>query len=328
MEFELVTTEFVLNNLNEFPLLDVRSSNEFDAGHIQGAINFPVLNNEERASVGTCYKQQGHDAAVILGYKLVGNKFHEYISSANKLFPQKKIMMHCWRGGLRSKIMANLLQTASFEIKILEGGYKSYRQHVLQTFEQQFKLKILGGYTGSKKTALLNEMKNNGKQTIDIEALANHRGSAFGNIGLPPQPTQEQFENNLAFEMYKLNLNQNIWIEDESRMTGILQTPTNLYDQMRNAEIYFLQIPFEQRMENILDEYAKYGIDLLIASTQKLKKRLGDLKTNQAISYLSNGNLSDWLKIVLAYYDKTYDYGLQQREKGKIVFIESLKDIK
>lgn len=319
MKLRSVEINEFLNLAEKLPILDARSEGEYEYGHIPGAFSFPILNNEERTLVGTCYKEKGHQAAVILGYELVGGKFHQYIKKAYELFPKKNILVHCFRGGLRSRILSDLLHSAGFDITLLNGGYKSYRQYVLQTCNMPLKLKVLGGYTGSAKTVILHRLKAKGLQVLDIEALANHRGSAYGNIAMPAQPTQEHFENILADDIVKLDHSKTIWIEDESRMTGMIKMPDALYDQLRMAPLYFIKIPFEQRMEKIIKEYGQFDRQLLIDATQKLKKRLGDLRMRDAVGFLEQGNYQEWLKIVLAYYDKTYLYGIMLREKDDII---------
>jgi tRNA 2-selenouridine synthase len=152
-------------------------------GHIPGAINFPLLDNEERAKVGTCYKEKGNYAAVLMGYELVGHKFQEYIKNAAALSPAKAVNIHCYRGGLRSTIMANLLVSAGFEVNLLSGGYKAYRKRVHEILEQPRRIVVIGGLTGAGKTELLLKLKAAGEQVVDLEALAKHRGSSFGAIG-------------------------------------------------------------------------------------------------------------------------------------------------
>jgi tRNA 2-selenouridine synthase len=194
---------------------------------------------------------------------------------------------------------------------------------VLARLDSELSLKVIGGYTGSGKSVILNDLHSKGEQVIDLEKLANHRGSAFGAIGLGEQPTQEQFENELASAMTRLDLSRVTWIEDESRMTGRLKMPDRLYEQIRNAPVYFVDKNFEERARYILDTYGKFDTGLLLASTQKLKKRLGDLRMRQAVAHLENGEMYEWVAIVLAYYDKTYAYGLSSRDPSAITYVTS-----
>jgi tRNA 2-selenouridine synthase len=223
-----------LNTDNEsIPIIDVRSPKEFAQGHIPGAHNLPLFSDAERALVGTCYKQKGKEPAIKLGLEIVGLKMTSFVEDAAKMAPGKKIMLHCWRGGMRSSCMAWLLELTGFQVAILKGGYKAYRNYVLSVFQKDFKLKVLGGRTGSGKTHLLQLVQDKGKQIIDLEAIAHHKGSAFGKIGFAAQPTSEQFENDLARKLQMLDLQHEIWIEDESKGIGRCFIPLNFLQTMR-----------------------------------------------------------------------------------------------
>ena len=312
--FKIIPIQSLLN-LPETPfLLDVRSEGEFEQGHIPGAISFPILNNEERKLVGTCYKQKGHNAAVLLGYELVGPKFTSYLKHAYKHFVGKEIYMHCWRGGLRSRIMANLLSSAGFEVNLIQGGYKSYRHEALAYLNTTLDLQVLGGLTGSGKTEILESLAHTGAQVLDIEKLANHKGSAFGAIGLPEQPTQEQFENNIFAHCFHFNSQKPIWVEDESRLIGRLQVPTGVYAGIREGFVHFLDYSFEERLAHIIAEYGVFEKQILIATTAKLKKRMGDLINRQAIDALEIGDVATWAGLVLSHYDKQYYFGFSKRD--------------
>ena len=177
------------------PLLDVRSPAEFEQGHIPGAINVALFTNEERARVGTIYKTQGKDEAVLEGLRIVGPKMASIVEQALELAPERKLKVHCWRGGMRSGSVGWLLRQAGFSVEVLNGGYKAYRQKVLQELANPFNFVVVGGPTGSGKTHVLKALQNSGEQVIDLEGLAHHRGSAFGHMGLEEQPSSEYFEN-------------------------------------------------------------------------------------------------------------------------------------
>jgi len=309
--------EFISEAQNGY-ILDVRSEGEYEQGHIPSAFSFPLLKNEERVLVGTCYKQKGNFEAVLLGYELVGPQFSDIIRNAKSKFGEKPLFVHCWRGGLRSRIMTNLLATAGFQVYLLKGGYKNYRNFVLETFSKPYNFQVLSGYTGSGKTEILHFLKSNGKNTIDLEALANHRGSAFGGLGFSAQPTQEQFENNLAFELVKFNDKEEVWIEDESRLIGQIQIPNAIYELYRIAPLFFMDLPIEIRSNFILKDYGGIEKRELIESTLKIKKKLGDLRTRMAIQAIEEGDLNAWVLEVLYYYDRAYDTGLKSKNNKSI----------
>jgi tRNA 2-selenouridine synthase len=304
------------------PIIDVRSEGEFAHAHIPGALNLTLLNNEERAIVGTTYKQEGNQAAVLKGYQLVGYKFHEFLQQAIQLAPDKKVGMYCWRGGLRSNIMAFLLHTAGFEVLLLQGGYKKYRHWVLQTLELTKKIRIVGGKTGVGKTYILHEIKKLGGQVIDLEQLACHRGSAFGALGQSLQPSVEMFENKLAVHWNALDSNKVTWLENESRLIGKVRIPHKVYDAMRQAITYDLQLPLQQRIENILKDYGSFDKQILAECTKKVEKKMGNLRMQQALDFLMANELNAWIFMLLEYYDKNYLHSKQQR-KSETVFAVS-----
>jgi tRNA 2-selenouridine synthase len=317
--------EFISEAQNGY-ILDVRSEGEYEQGHIPGAFSFPLLKNEERVLVGTCYKQKGNFEAVLLGYELVGPQFSDIIRNAKSKFGEKPLFVHCWRGGLRSRIMTNLLATAGFQVYLLKGGYKNYRNFVLETFSKPYNFQVLSGYTGSGKTEILHFLKSNGKNTIDLEALANHRGSAFGGLGFSAQPTQEQFENNLAFELLKFKEYEEIWIEDESRLIGQIQIPNEIYESYRAAPLFFMDLPIEVRSSIILKDYGSFPKSDLIQATLKIKKKLGDLRTRMAIQSVEEGDLNVWVREVLYYYDRAYNTGLKSKNNKSILRLDGSFD--
>ena len=323
MPITLSSIQF-LQKASEIPVIDVRSPGEFDRAHIPGAVNIPLFTNEERALVGTKYKNAGKDSAVLLGLEMVGPKLAEFVKKAKKLSPEKQVLVHCWRGGMRSGSFAWLLETAGFQVNILLGGYKSYRNLVLDSFEKPLHLVVLGGKTGSAKTETLHELAKKGEQTIDLEGLANHQGSAFGAIGQNPQPTSEALENNLYEILSKLDLNKRIWIEDESKNIGNCNLPNALFQQMRAAKVLFLNIPVESRIPFLVEKYALYGVDdELKASLDRIQKRLGGQHHKAATLALANKDYAEVARITLEYYDKGYLIGLHKRDQNKVFKIET-----
>lgn len=298
------------------PLLDVRSEGEYAKGHIPGAINMPLFSNEERAIVGTLYKQTGKDAAFEKGLEIVGPKMAGMVRQARKIAgTNKKIALYCWRGGMRSGSVAWLLETAGLEVVLLQGGYKAYRRTVLAMFEQPLPLKILGGYTGSAKTEILHEMKKLGAQVIDLEALAHHKGSAFGALGQPEQPGTEMFENELHRQLMAMDKNQPIWMEDESRNMGKVYLPQQLYRRIQESPLYFIERSQEQRVNYLMQHYGIFPANELETAIHKIKKRLGDEMYRNILERLHAGNLREVCTNLLNYYDRAYNRLTAQRNQ-------------
>jgi tRNA 2-selenouridine synthase len=315
-----IETFFALSS--NIPIIDVRSPFEFDHAHIPGAVNLPIFTNDERKRVGICYKDKGREAAVLLGLEIVGLKMVEFAQLAKKLAGSNKLLVHCWRGGMRSSSMSWLFSTLGIETYTLEGGYRSYRRYIKSYFANDFTIVVLGGMTGSGKTEILKEIKKNGGQVIDLEGLANHKGSAFGALGQDTQSTTEQFENNLFSELFRMEKKNPIWLEDESITIGKICIPEELYSQMRNTVVIKVNIPKEERIRWLVKEYGEFDHELLKDSIQRIKKRIGGLNYQLAIEALENNQLEKLVDLVLSYYDKTYSYGLSNRNQEKVHVID------
>jgi tRNA 2-selenouridine synthase len=311
------------------PVLDVRSPGEYRHAHIPGACNLPLFSDEERKAVGTIYKQEGRESAIKTGLDYFGLKMRKMVEQVEDIIQAYMVLnersvtencalVHCWRGGMRSSGVAWLLDLYGFKVYTLAGGYKSYRKWALQQFDQPYRFNVLGGYTGSGKTQILKELSKENYPVIDLESIARHKGSAFGALGEPMQPTQEMFENELAAALHPLNISpgQPIWIEDESQRIGQVTLPNTLFKTMQQSPLYFLDIPFDERLNNITEAYGKFRKEDLAAAIMRIKKRLGGLNTKNAINYLVEDNYKESFRILLGYYDKYYERSLKVRDNN------------
>ncbi len=297
----------------DYTVIDVRSPIEFAQGHLPGAYNVPLFSNEERAVVGTLYKQQGKADAIKKGLELVSPNLVQYVATTKALLKDNRVIVHCYRGGMRSKNFAWLLDIAGLDVKILKGGYKYYRFAALEKFKQKFKYVVIGGPTGSAKTDLLLSLATTNQQMIDLEGLANHKGSSFGSINEDKQPTQQNFENQLFEKLFALNPEQAVFIEDESYNIGRIGIPYALWLQMKSAPILRLNVPFENRVQQLLKDYTTKDIALLKAAMFRIKDQLGSNNYTIAIQFLDEQNLAAAARLALAYYDRTYAFGHNKR---------------
>jgi len=308
------------------PVADVRSPSEFKSGHIPGAVNIPLFEDKEREAVGTKYKKEGRLPAIFEGLKHMGPALQSKLEQALKIAKNRKLLVHCWRGGMRSEAMAWLFSLGDIDVKILEGGYKSYRRYILDCLSVKRKMIILGGMTGSGKTHILRYIESTGQQTLDLEKLANHKGSAFGSLGQLPQPTSEQFGNLLFCDWNRLNDNLPFWVEDESRNIGSVFMPDNFYLSMQETPAIILVMDVKTRLPRLMEEYSDYPSESLKASVLKICKRLGGDKTNDAISAIEMGDFAKAIEIVLYYYDKAYQFGLKKKDSKNIFYINTDTD--
>jgi tRNA 2-selenouridine synthase len=313
--------------LSEFiPVIDVRSPLEFNTGHIPGAVNIPLFNDVQRAAVGTRYKKEGRIPAILEGLKLSAPDMSGKLEQALKIAQNGKLLVHCWRGGMRSESMAWLFSLGDLETEVLEGGYKSYRQYILESLSGKRKMIVLGGMTGSSKTHILRYLKEHGQQVIDLEGIANHKGSAFGSLGQPPQPTTEHFANLLFYDWRKLLRDVPFWVEDESRNIGSVFMPDTFYLNMQDTPAIILMMSVETRLPRLLEEYSAYPPDSLKASVLKISKRLGGDNTRDALDSIDAGDFAKAIEITLYYYDKAYQFGLKKKRNENIIYVETDTD--
>lgn len=311
---KVLEIEDFLQQSGAIPLLDARSESEYTQGHLPGSLNQPILNNEHRKIIGTLYKQGGKEAAVMKGFQLVGPLFYPIFKNIRNMAIDKKLALYCWRGGMRSNILAWMMHLADYEVYLLKGGYKAWRGLAHATFEKPYQFTVLSGKTGVGKTEVLRALKAAGQQVLDLEGLANHRGSAFGHLGLPPQPTVEHFENLIAEKLMQFDLEKPVWIENESRFVGKVRVPDLLYQQILQKPVISIEMDLLQRKERIWGEYGVMPVEGLIEATENLVKKLGGDRMKLACNSLLEGDPFAWLDILLHYYDKTYNHSMQLRQ--------------
>ena len=319
---EVIEASAFLRHRMDYPVIDVRSPGEYRQGHLHGSFNIPLFSDEERAIVGTLYVKTGRAQAIQRGMEIAVPKLAGYIEALDQMSPQKWIFLHCWRGGARSERMAGVFSGAGYHVILIAGGYKALRHEIRKELGRHAKVVILGGYTGSGKTDLLQALGIMGEQVIDLEGLASHRGSAFGALGLPGQPTNEQFENNLFAQWAAMDFTRTIWMEDESRMIGRVTLPDPVISQISNNPMILAEIPNSVRTARLVQEYARFDKRLLAASLFRISERLGGQRTRDALRALEEDRFSDVTEIVLAYYDKAYRFSMARRKSPQVYPIE------
>ncbi|MDP5169611.1 MAG: tRNA 2-selenouridine(34) synthase MnmH [Bacteroidia bacterium] len=297
----------------DWKVIDVRAPGEFGEGHLPNAVNVPLFDDEERKEVGTLYKQQGRQPAFLRGLEFVGPKLADFVRTAEAISPSRKLLVHCWRGGMRSSSLATLWAQSGFEVKTLEGGYKAYRKYIREASARPLNIIILGGMTGSGKTRILKSLAKKGEQIIDLEGLANHKGSSFGTIGELPQGTTEQFENDLFEKLKVIDPEKTVWIEDESRMIGKIFVPDALWDQMIKSPVIKLEVPKQFRVENLVNDYAGGDPQLAEEALLRIAKRMDGKMVKIAIEALHQGDYATTADLALAYYDRTYTHSINKK---------------
>ena len=294
------------------PLIDVRSPSEFDKGHWPGAVNLPLFSDDERAAVGTSYKQDGRLKAIHLGLRITGPKMAVLAEQLDQYRGAEQLRLYCWRGGMRSASMAWLAQQIDLNPLLLQGGYKAYRHWAQSRFDQEWPLRIMGGRTGTGKTDLLLALQIKGVAVLDLEGLANHRGSSFGGLGLPAQPSTEHYENLLAevLDHHRRQGAGSIWLEAESIQVGRCRIPKGLFDQMQTAPVLEIQRSLEERVEQLVEVYGQQGSEGLAEATNRISRRLGPQRTQQALEAIAAQDWATACRATLDYYDRCYDHEL------------------
>lgn len=326
MALEKIPAKKFLELAESIPVIDVRSPSEYNSGHIPGAVNIPLFNDSERKVVGIKYKHEGRIPAILEGLKLSAPSMADKLFRALSLAEKGKLLVHCWRGGMRSEAMAWLFSLGDIETMVLEGGYKSYRKHILECLSERRKMIVLGGLTGSSKTHILKYIKSTGIQVIDLERLANHKGSAFGSLGQPAQPSTEQFANMLFVEWKRNDSNFPFWVEDESRNIGTVFIPESFFENMQDSPIIVLMMDLRLRLPRLIEEYSTFPPEALRESIIKISRRLGGDNTRDAITAVEQGDFSKAIEITLGYYDKAYLFGLKNKKGMNLIYVDTDTD--
>jgi tRNA 2-selenouridine synthase len=302
------------------PVIDVRSPKEYVHGHIPAAVNLPVFSDDERAVVGTIYKKKGRQEAMVQALSITEPKRENMLEQVLEIAHDttNEVLVHCWRGGMRSGKFAEFLSENGIGVKLLTGGYKAYRNSIHDSLLLPWKLIILGGMTGTGKTEILSELKRKGLQVVCLESIASHRGSAFGRLGQNGQPTTEQFQNNLWEEWASFDIDKPVILEDESQAIGSVRIPDELFAAMRTCPVINLQMMQSLRAERLVAEYGKFDIEDLKKSVLNIARRLGHERSAKAVRDLDEGNLLDVAISTLQYYDKAYTFGLSKRDQDTV----------
>ena len=301
------------------PIIDVRSPSEFRQGHWPGAVNIPLFSDSERETIGISYKKESRLKAIFNGLKITIPNTKQLLEvihqiTINNEGINKSLRIYCWRGGMRSSAFAWLARTIGIRTYLLQGGYKNYRKWVLNKFEDDLPIRLVGGKTGTRKTDLLNYINEDNIHVIDLEGIANHRGSSFGSLGMKEQPTTQQFENILAESLYKFQKNSaiEIWLEAESSNLGKCRIPNVLYTQMKKAPIIEIIKDKNERVKNLVNVYSQNSQTELKDAVNRISKRLGPQRTKEAITAIDRKEWSKACEAMLDYYDKCYEYELKK----------------
>jgi tRNA 2-selenouridine synthase len=325
----IISIQDFLSLRKQLPVVDVRSQGEFQEGHIRNAINIPLLNNEERVQVGTDYKQKGQKEAIKTGFRLVGPRLADIVNEAEQVAQGAELLVHCWRGGMRSNNFSQFVSMAGVKSHTVQGGYKEYRNLALESFKKPFQIILLTGCTGSGKSEVLRALKEQGEQVLDLEDLANHKGSAFGGLLMPAQPTTEQFQNELFEEILKLDLSRRIWVEDESIAIGKIFLPTDFWQTMHQSPLVQMEVSKEVRIQRLVNEYGPADREEFLEIMGKIVKRLGGQHYNTAKEKLLLGDMASTIDILLTYYDKAYLQSIdKRRDKVRLVLPWNGKSVK
>jgi tRNA 2-selenouridine synthase len=305
------TTPFIDSLLDSHLPVDVRTPLEYAEDHLPGALNVPLLSNEERVEIGILYKEQGPHAARKRGLELTAHRFPEMVESIARAAQGRPLLVYCWRGGLRSKTVTSILDLTGYQAVQLVGGYKSFRTHVTDyftPFTPPAPLVVLHGMTGIGKTTFLLDLKEKGHSTIDLEGLACHRGSAFGQLGLNQTLTQKRFETLLWDQLRKAPAGVPLIIEGESERIGRVSLPGDFYPKMAQGIRIWCYAELATRVGRLIEEYGlpEYKDEMAVA-LQRIRKKLGGKVCDELAGNLERWELEPFMSgLVCDYYDKVY----------------------
>lgn len=314
-----------LHNTKELVLIDVRSPSEYKDATIPGSLNIPFFNDEERAEIGTLYKQVSVQAAKDRGLEIASAKLPDFVRAFKQIDGQKVVF--CWRGGMRSKTSATVLDLMGIQTYRLQGGFRAYREWVVDTLQKlEFKPKayVLNGYTGAGKTLLLRRLQNQGYPVLDLEGMANHRGSIFGQIGLEPN-NQKTFDSLLIQEVLRMQQAPYVLFEAESKRIGKVMLPDFLLEKKEQGMELFIDIPVEERVQHILEDYRPWEYqEACIESFRKIKRRIHTPIASQIETDLQSGNFNSAVRLLLEYYyDPLYEYTAKQQPEERRLTIKA-----
>ena len=313
------------------PIIDVRSPNEYSQGHWPGAINIPLFTDREREIIGKSYKKESRLKAIFNGLNMTLPKITKLLEKTSQITKMKEegnksLRIYCWRGGMRSITFAWLARTIGIKTYLLKGGYKNYRKWVLNQFESDLPIRLLGGKTGTRKTDLLNYINDKNIYVIDLEGIANHRGSSFGALGMERQPSTQQFENILAESINEFHQSNaiEIWIEAESSNLGKCRIPNSLYTKMKKAPLLEIIKSKNERVDNLVNVYSQNSQNELKEAVNRISKRLGPQRTKEALVAIEKKEWSKACKAMLDYYDRCYEYELERNKNINSIDLSGL----
>lgn len=315
-------------SIKDAVMIDVRSPKEFNEDTIPGAINIPILSDEEREQVGYLYKQVNREKAKESGLQYASNKLVDFYKEIKSISDSKKApVLFCYRGGMRSSSVATIMDIMSLRVYVLEGGYKSYRSYVmdnLPTFAEKFKFIVLHGYTGVGKTKLLNDLENKDMQVIDIEGLAKNSGSVFGSLAYKSNSNSQKAFESLLLRNYQTLESNIVFTESESKRVGRVILPDFMFNDMENGYHVLIKTNMKNRVKNIMEDYVDIDIpdrnNKIVAAINKLRKRLGNDKVDELIQEVNTGDYSSAIvALMVDYYDPLYEYSINKVEQYDLI---------